>query len=243
MRFTPLKIGELARRTGLTVRTLHHYDAIGLLCPSLHTEAGHRLYSAADVARLHQVLSLRQLGFALEEIRGCLDAPDFAPLDLLHRHIDRLRQEMALAQQLCTRLEGLVAYFRSAGEVPAEEFLHTMEMMTMIENLYTPEQRKQFSEIAQQVNPGDIRAVETGWTALLGEIRAIRDRDPAGPEAQALLVRWEELHERTMAFYQGHPELKQAIADNYKQGRFEGFELAPQAADFAFIERAKAARK
>ncbi len=243
MRFTPLKIGELARRTGLTVRTLHHYDAIGLLRPSLHTEAGHRLYTAADVARLQQILSLRQLGFALEEIRGCLDSADFAPLELLHRHIDRLRQQMALAQQLCTRLESLAAYFRSAGEVPAEEFLHTMEVMTMIENLYTPEQRKAFGEVAEQVGADEIRAVEDAWTALLGEVRANRDRDPASAEAQALLKRWEELTERTMAGYQAHPELKQAIADNYKAGRFEGMDRAPQAADFAFIERAKAARK
>src|SRR6516165_7425563 len=81
MRFNPLKIGELARRTGLTVRTLHHYDAIGLLHPSLHTEAGHRLYTADDIARLQQVLSLRQLGFSLDQVRECLDQPDFLPLE------------------------------------------------------------------------------------------------------------------------------------------------------------------
>jgi DNA-binding transcriptional MerR regulator len=243
MRFIPLKVGELAHRTGLTVRTLHHYDAIGLLRPSLHTESGHRLYGAADVARLQQILSLRQLGFALEEIRDCLDAPDFAPLDVLRRHIDRLRQQMALAHQLCTRLEALAAYFRSAGEVPADEFLHTMEVMTMMENLYTPEQMKHCDQVAKQVGADEIRAVEDAWTALLAEVRANRDRDPASPEAQVLLERWEKLTERTMAGYQAHPELKQAIADNYKQGRFEGLDRAPQAADFAFIERAKAARK
>ena len=59
MNFEALKVGELARRTGLTVRTLHHYDEIGLLRPSLHTDSGHRLYTGRDVARLQQVLSLR----------------------------------------------------------------------------------------------------------------------------------------------------------------------------------------
>ena len=72
MRVEALKVGELAKRTGLTVRTLHHYDEIGLLRPSLRTEAGHRLYTTVDVARLQQVLSLRQLGFGLEEVRDCL---------------------------------------------------------------------------------------------------------------------------------------------------------------------------
>ena len=57
----------MAKRTGLTVRTLHHYDAIGLLKPSEHSGAGYRLYTAGDVAPLQQVLSLRQLGFSLDE--------------------------------------------------------------------------------------------------------------------------------------------------------------------------------
>ena len=81
MSFTALKVGELAKRTGLTIRTLHHYDEIGLLKPSGHTESGHRLYTADDIARLQQVISLRQLGFSLEEVRDCLDRPDFSPLE------------------------------------------------------------------------------------------------------------------------------------------------------------------
>jgi DNA-binding transcriptional MerR regulator len=92
MCFEALKVGELARRTGLTIRTLHHYDEIGLLQPTLHTESGHRLYTAGDVARLQQVLSLRQLGFSLEEIRDCLDRPGFAPLEVIHLHVARLRE-------------------------------------------------------------------------------------------------------------------------------------------------------
>src|SRR5271170_3568902 len=96
MRFEALKVGELAKRTGLTVRTLHHYDEIGLLRPSLHTESGHRLYTASDVARLQQVLSLRQIGFSLEEIAGCLDRPGFSPQEVIHLHVSRLREQIRL---------------------------------------------------------------------------------------------------------------------------------------------------
>src|SRR5437879_10705792 len=105
MRFTALKVGELAKRTGLTIRTLHHYDEIGLLRPSLHTESGHRLYAAGDVVRLQQVLSLRQLGFSLEEIRGCLDRPGFSTLEVIRLHRARLRDQIALQRRLCERLE------------------------------------------------------------------------------------------------------------------------------------------
>src|SRR5947199_3069727 len=117
MKSEALKVGELARRTGLTVRTLHHYDEINLLKPSLHTEAGHRLYTARDVARLQQVLSLRQLGFSLEEVRACLDRPGFEPLEVIRRHAARLREQIASQRRLCARLEALAAHLRAAEEV------------------------------------------------------------------------------------------------------------------------------
>src|SRR3982750_4640187 len=90
MGFEALKVGELARRTGLSIRTLHHYDEIGLLKPSQHSETGYRLYTAGDVARLQRVLSLSQLGFSLDEIRGCLDGPGFSPLEVVDLHLARL---------------------------------------------------------------------------------------------------------------------------------------------------------
>src|SRR6516225_2113019 len=127
MRFEALKVGELARQTGLTVRTLHHYDAIGLLRPSLHTEAGYRLYTAGDIARLQQVLSLRQLGFSLDEIRDCLDRDGFSPLEVISRHVARLRGQIEGQRKLCERLEALAGHLRAAREVSADEFLRTIE--------------------------------------------------------------------------------------------------------------------
>src|SRR5689334_12488680 len=145
-----LKVGELAARTGLSVRTLHHYDAIGLLRPSLRTESGHRLYTAADVARLQQVLSLRQLGFSLEEVRDCLNRPDFSPLEVIRLHVARLREQIDLQRGLCERLEALAAYFQPAAEVSADTFLQTIEVMTMIENYYTPEQMEYFRKRSEE---------------------------------------------------------------------------------------------
>jgi hypothetical protein len=162
---------------------------------------------------------------------------------VIRLHAARLREHIELQRKLCERLDAIAALFRTAGEVSADEFLRTIEVMTMTEKLYTPEQRKQFEEVGKLVGPEEIQAVQDAWAALLPEVQANRDLDPASPQAQALARRWEELTERTMRGYQAFPELKQAIADNYKQGRFEGFAGAPQAADFAFIERVKAARK
>ncbi|GAA2522214.1 hypothetical protein Ahu01nite_083750 [Winogradskya humida] len=66
-------VGELAAATGLTVRTLHHYDEIGLVRPSRRNAAGHRRYTAGDVRRLHRVVALRGFGFSLAEIAALLD--------------------------------------------------------------------------------------------------------------------------------------------------------------------------
>ena len=151
MRVEALKVGELAKRTGLTVRTLHHSDEIGLLRPSLHTESGHRLYTAGDVARLQQVLSLRQLGFSLEEVAGCLDRAGFSPLEVVRLHIARLREQIGLQQKLCDRLEAVANHLQAAGEVSANELIQTIKEITMIASYYTPEQLESLKKRGEQL--------------------------------------------------------------------------------------------
>jgi hypothetical protein len=107
---------------------------------------------------------------------------------------------------------------------------------------YTPEQMAQFEEARRETSQEEIEAIEQGWTALLTEVRANYDLDPASAEAQALGDRADELTARTMRGYERYPELAAAIGANYQRGAFEGNPQAPQAADFAFFERVKAAR-
>jgi DNA-binding transcriptional MerR regulator len=237
-----VKVGELARRTGLTVRTLHHYDEIGLLAPSLHTESGHRVYADRDVERLQRIVSLRQLGFSLDEIRDCLDHPDFAALPLIERHLERLRDRIERERSLCASLELIAASLRAAGTASTADLLSTIEAMTTMENHYTPDQMKQFAEVAKQVGPDAIDAIQNGWTALFAELRANPNLDPASTEARSIADRWDALLERTKACYASQPGLWDAIGDNYQAGKFEGFAAAPQSTEFAFIEKVKAAR-
>jgi MerR family transcriptional regulator, thiopeptide resistance regulator len=112
----------------------------------------------------------------------------------------------------------------------------------MMEAYYTPEQMTRFAEARQATPAEEIDAVEQGWTTLLAEIRAARaaDLDPASAEARSLADRWGELNQRTMRHFSD--DLRHAIRANYERGAFEGNERAPQAADFAFIERVEAAR-
>ena len=163
MRSHGLKVGELAKRTGMTVRALHHYDEIGLLRPSLHTGSGHRLYTAVDIARLQQILSLRQLGFALEEIRDCLDRPGFSPREVIGLHVARLRDRIAMQQAAAASgSRPSPRDFEAAEEVSADEFIRTIQEMTMIERYYTPEQLEDLKKRGEQIGQERIRAVAGG---------------------------------------------------------------------------------
>jgi DNA-binding transcriptional MerR regulator len=228
MKFEALQVGELARRTGLTVRTLHHYDEIGLLKPSGHTEAGYRLYTAADVERLQQVLSLRSLGFSLEEVRDCLTRPDFAPLPVIRLHLAKLRGQIDLEQKLCERLEALAARLSAAGEVSADEFLRTIEEMTMLETMakkyFTPEQLQTIQQKRDQAGRDALERGQEEWAEVIALVRAEMDKgtDVSDPKVQSLARRWQDQVTRSSL---GDPGIKEAMKRLWEE---QGDKLAAQ---------------
>ena len=100
-----MNVGEVAALAGVTVRTLHHYDRIGLLSPSGRTAAGYRQYAPADLDRLHQVLLYRELGFPLEEVATLLDDPSADPEAHLRRQHRLLRDRMERTSEILAAVE------------------------------------------------------------------------------------------------------------------------------------------
>lgn len=195
---TRWKVGELATRAGVSVRTLHHYDQIGLLSPARRSESGYRLYSASDVVRLQQIRSLRALGFGLEKIRELLDRKEVSAQRVIELQIGRLKEQIALQCTLCDRLEMIASRMGGAEEVSAPEFLHILELMSMVEkaeSYYTPEQLDTLKQRKEEVGEARIRQVEAEWPELIAEARAAMDRgaDPASEPVQALVRRWKAL--------------------------------------------------
>lgn len=213
------KVGELARRTGVSVRTLHYYEEVGLLAPSRRTAAGYRLYTARDVARLQQIKSLRHLGFTLEEVRDCLARPDFSPLRVTELHLARLGEQIALEQKLRERLRAVAARLRSAEEVSVEDFMTTIEVIGMTERLesyYTPEQLEQVRERGRLLGEERIRQVEAEWPTLIAQVRAELEQGtpPTNERVQQLARRWRELvHE----FTGGNPGIGEALGKLWQQ--------------------------
>lgn len=181
-----LKIGELAKRTGLTVRTLHHYDGIGLLSPSARSDAGYRLYNEADIARLHRILALRRFGMALAEIGTYLSGPDLPLASLVERQITMLTQQIAQADALRNRLLRLQGQLDQGRQPDPADWLTTLEHMTMYDKYFTQE------ELAQLPLYTEAEKVEAEWQALVAEVRGLigAGTNPADARARALAKRW-----------------------------------------------------
>jgi DNA-binding transcriptional MerR regulator/uncharacterized glyoxalase superfamily protein PhnB len=136
------RIGELAAATGLTVRTLHHYDHIGLLVASDRTASGHRLYSDADVARLYRICVLRALGLPLADIRRAVDAQrdDSAELPAtLTRHLADLDARAQAAARLRERLAVMLAGFGDGEHRDGQETEQLVDVLGEMSALERPD--------------------------------------------------------------------------------------------------------
>jgi DNA-binding transcriptional MerR regulator len=232
------KVGELAKRTGLTVRTLHHYDQIGLLSPSHRTAAGHRLYAEADVARLQQIASLRSLGFPLEEIRDVLNQGRMSALQVVQLHADRLREQVKSQQRLVERLDALAQGLRTAETVSAEQLIQTIEEITMFEKYYTQEQLDYLAQRREQVGESRIKEVEAEWPRLMDEVRAEMDRgtDPCDPRVQEMARRWKGLIEE---FTGGNEGVRQSLGNLYQnESTAHGMDVAGMRPLMEYVGRA-----
>lgn len=191
-----LTIGALAGRAGLTVRTLHHYDAIGLLRPSGRSGAGYRLYEQADVMRLHAILALRGFGCSLAAIREAL-AGDGIPLpDILDRQMEVLDAQVRQGQVLRERLAWLRERTERNEVTGLGEWLAALEMMHMYERYFTSDE---LAVLGLGHRREDGRRLDREWRELAGAIKGAMARDefPDGALAQVLARRWLELVRET----------------------------------------------
>ena len=159
---------------------------------------------------------MRQLGFALEEIRDCLDRPGFSPAEVIGLHVARLRDRIARERRLCERLEALAARLRAAEEVSADDFIGMIQEMTMIESYYTPEQLDDLKKRGEQLGEERIRQSQEDWAALIAQVRAEMDRgtDPSAPEVQAMARRWMDL---VNEFTGGDPGIGRSLGRLWKE--------------------------
>lgn len=190
------KIGQLAKQTGLTVRALRHYDQKGLVTPSKCSDSGHRLYTEADIAKLQQVLSLKQMGFGLEAIKALLESHDYEPKQVMRLQMEQLRRNIQTQEQLYARLQHIYKLLDKREHVSTEHFMKTIEVMNMNTNKYFSEEQLEYlKRRSELLGPDKIREVENEWPGLIASVREEMEKGTPidDPEVVRLGKRWNEL--------------------------------------------------
>lgn len=243
------RVGEMATMTGVTVRTLRHYDSLGLVRPTERTEGGHRVYSKDDLLRLQHAIALRSLEFPLKRIREMLERPDFdiaAALSAQKKTLDDRIKELEQARDaVADLLDDRKATGKWSVHLAATAALaiqqNLKERGETLEKYYTEEQMGQFEQLGNEVPSTKQKEIESNWAKLTAEVEANLSSDPASEEAQSLLARWDELTAEMQSLYAKYPDLWKAIGENYKAGNFDSQPGAPGTDVWAFIEKARKA--
>jgi DNA-binding transcriptional MerR regulator len=209
-----LKVGALAKRTGLTVRTLHHYDEIGLLSPSNRTASGHRLYGQVELRRLQQIASLKQLGLPLDEIRDCLTRPDYSLEHVLSLQIDRIGEQIQEQEELRSVIESLRDRIRRGEAATVEELTRSIHVTVDYAKYYSPEQLESLAAKREEVGQDRMRTAQDEWMELFAAFDSAMERglDPASPEVQALAAKSSAL---MLEFTGGDPKLTASLTQMY----------------------------
>ncbi len=235
---------EFAQMATVSVRTLRYYDKVGLLSPSHHSPAGHRLYSSADLVSLQHILALKFLGFSLGEIKILLrDGP--------RRLEDVLAQQRAMLQERRAQLDTVIQAIEETEQLLQqhqcdwESVAHVIQVIQMEqkkdwqEKYFTPEQRQKMQELSTQAytaearqklaalhpNPWteeDQKRVDAQYLFIKQELGRLvaQGADPASPEAQNVARIKDELQ---ISFTQGDPDIEASVGKWW-----EGFDALPQ---------------
>jgi MerR family transcriptional regulator, thiopeptide resistance regulator len=241
----PWKVGELARRTGMSVRALHHYDEIGLLVPTLRTPSGHRLYQQSDVERLQQIQSLRVMGIPLDEVKRLLDGAEMTPRKVIDLHLARLHEHIALQNRLAEHMETLATHMDRVEATSIDDLCQIIQAMTTTETYFTAEQLEVLRNRRTSITEEHMKEVRDSWNEIIPKVRnaMAANVDATSPEILAIAKRWKTLVEE---FTGGDPKIAEAVKTMY---RHEGPILQQQLGEvptqemFAYMSKAFAAMK
>jgi DNA-binding transcriptional MerR regulator len=223
-----LKVGDLARSNHLTVRTLHHYDAIGLLKPSARSESGYRLYNREDVARLQAILALRELGLPLPDIATVFAQNGSNVHGILAQQIQAVRRHVEASNALLAQLDLLQSQFAAGEPPPASEWLATLARMKTWGEYFNASELK---FILHQRNNAKKR-----WDSLFADVRTAMNDGMAADSlpAQALAQRWVALMFDWMA---GDSDMVQRWGAMYRvePAAYENQDPSPQMVAFITV--------
>ncbi|MFG6120173.1 MerR family transcriptional regulator [Thalassobacillus sp. B23F22_16] len=186
-----MKVKEVADLVGISVRTLHHYDEIGLLKPDITTDAGYRVYSDDNLEKLQQILFFKEVGFPLKCIKAILEDPSFNREEALEMHRKMLVEKRRRLDQVINTVEKTLRHWKGDIDMTTEDKFKGFDFSR---NPYEQEARERWGDKAvddaNKKTKGMSEAKQEEVNDLYRKLATIRHKDPASKEAQEAIAKW-----------------------------------------------------
>lgn len=211
-------VKELSNLAGVSIRTLHYYDEIGLLEPSWYGDNNYRHYEEKEVFRLQQILFFRELGFSLKEIKEIIDGPDFDLLAMLQAHRVGILARINRLQSLIQTIDSTI--LQLTGDM-------NMNEKQLFAGFDEEEEKRYMEEARRRWDEEEVSASYKRWNnysklekeniklegqAIYAELAAMTDGDPGSPEVQKIIGRW---HQHLRHFYEPAVERLRGLGQLY----------------------------
>ncbi|PLR76273.1 MerR family transcriptional regulator [Bacillus sp. V3-13] len=193
-----MRVKEVADLVGISVRTLHHYDEIGLLTPAETTEAGYRLYSDDNLQMLQQILFFKELGFPLKKIKDIINSPSFDRQEALELHRKMLLEKRDRLNKMIATIDKTIQHSKGEIQMTNEE---KFEGFDFSHNPYEQEARERWGDAAVDnanaklgnISKAEQEAMSQNMSAIYTKLAALRNESPASEESQAAIKEWYDL--------------------------------------------------
>ena len=232
-------VQQLATLAGVSVRTLHHYDQVGLLRPSSRTAAGYRLYGQEDLLRLQQILFFKVLDFPLQDIQRILDRPGFDQVEALESHRRMLQERVERLAVLMRTIDKTIQSLKEDAMTLTDAELYEGFTQEQIDDIkrevqerYDPALVAESNRRVSKMSKAQWKAVGAEGDAVTRRMAELMGRDPGDPEVQATVARhhaWiENFYPCSAEVYRGLGQLY--TGDDRFRAHYEAY--APNLADF-----------
>ncbi len=218
------KIKEVSELAGVSVRTLHYYDEIGLLKPAHIEENGYRLYNEGNLARLQQILFFKEMDLPLNNIKAILDDPNFDQLDSLMNHKKILEEKKKRLERIIQSIDQTAQAIKGGRIMTTKDMFEPFDMSKIEahQKKYEKEVKDKyakteaFRQSEQKTNAyqaGDWEAIELERQQIYKSLADLMDRDPADSEVQQIVHEW-RMH-ISKHFYDCTPEIFKGLGEMY----------------------------
>ena len=215
-------VKQLSDLAGVSVRTLHYYDEIGLLAPSSVSENGYRFYDEGAALRLQQILFYRELGVGLLQIREILDNPAFDLLAALQAHRGELEKRVARLQALMQTVDSTIMHLTGAVQVSDSRLFEAFSEAKQAE--YEQQAAELWGEASVQASaqrwksypPERKQAILVEGSTIYADLAAAMQHGlaPDAPEVEAIMARW---HNHLRYFYEPTPDILRGLGQLYNE--------------------------